>query len=114
MNQGYIEELKKRAKESKVYRKHQLFGLEVAQVLGDEKHKSLYIKLAKEGDGEQMLRLAKEVAERKNVKNKGAYFMSMLTKLPSFAQELRTGKSSFAQGLRTGKRNDTKVRKSEK
>jgi len=76
----YLEELKKRAKESHVYRKYQLIGLEIAQILGDEAHKSLYIKLAKEMDGDRLLRLAKEVADRKNVTNKGAYFMSLLKK----------------------------------
>lgn len=90
VDKSYIKELKRRAKESRVYTKHQLLGLEIAQILGDEKHKALYIKLAKEGNPEVMLRLAKEVALRGGVKNKGAYFMFLLTKL----------------------QNDTKVRKS--
>ena len=75
---GYIEKLKKRALKSRVYRKYQLIGLEIARFLEDEKHKSLYIKLAKEGKPEKLLRIAKEIAERKNVKNKGAYFMKLL------------------------------------
>jgi hypothetical protein len=74
----YLKKLKQRAKESHVYRKYQLFGLEISQILGDEKHKSLYIKLAKERNADRMLQLAKEVAERKNVKNRGAYFMTLL------------------------------------
>ena len=41
----------------------------------DERHKALYIKLAKENDAERLLALAKDIAERKNVQNKGAYFM---------------------------------------
>ena len=73
----YLEELKKRKKESKVYTEHQLIGLLVAEILEDEEHKSLYIKLAKEHDIDRLLRLAKSVAERKNVENKGAYFMKL-------------------------------------
>lgn len=75
---AYIKELKRRAKESHVYRKYQLLGLEISQILKDEKHKSLYIKLAKERNGERLLRLAKEVAENRTVKNRGAYFMAIL------------------------------------
>jgi len=53
-------------------------GLEVAQILQDEKHKSLYIKLAREHGGEKIMRLAKDVADRKAIRNKGAYFMKVL------------------------------------
>lgn len=73
----YLEELKKRKKESRVYSEHQLVGLFVAEVLEDEEHKSLYIKLAREHDSDKLLKLAKSVAERKNVENKGAYFMKL-------------------------------------
>lgn len=79
----YIKKLKQRAKESHVYRKYQLFGLEISQILKDEKHKSLYIKLAKERGAERLLRLAKEIAEKQNVKNRGAYFMALLKELPA-------------------------------
>ena len=73
----YIEELKKRKKESRVYSEHQLVGLLIAEALEDDAHKSLYIKLAKENDSDALLKLAKSVAERKNVENKGAYFMKL-------------------------------------
>jgi hypothetical protein len=76
---NYLEKLRQRGKDSHVYRKYQLLGLEIAQILGDEKHKALYIKLAKEGNAERLLGVAKDVAERKNVKNKGAYFMRVIT-----------------------------------
>ena len=76
--EDYLERLKERGKTSRVYREYQLVGLMVAEVLGDEKHKSLYIKLARKHGSERMLQLAKSVAERKEVKNKGAYFMKML------------------------------------
>lgn len=75
---SYFDELKARAKKSRIYKLHQLIGLEVSVILNDDKHKSLYIKLAKELGAEKVLRIAKEVAERKNVKNKGAYFMRLL------------------------------------
>jgi len=75
---GYLKTLRERAKQSKVYQKHQLTGLEIAKILHDERHKSLYIKLAKEMKGDELLRLAKDVAERSNVKNKGAYFMRII------------------------------------
>jgi hypothetical protein len=75
---NYLNELKRRAKESRVYKKYQLIGLEIAKLLNDEKHKSLYIKLAKEKKAELLFGLAKEIAEKANVKNKGAYFMTCL------------------------------------
>ena len=73
----YLEELEKRKKESRVYSEHQLIGLLIAEVLEDEEHKSLYIKLARDDNADKLLKLAKSVAERKNVKNKGAYFMKL-------------------------------------
>jgi hypothetical protein len=76
--QKYIAELKRRAKESHVYRKYQLAGLEIADILGDRPHKALYIKLAKEGNARRLLAVAKDVAERKEVKNRGAYFMRVV------------------------------------
>lgn len=78
--EAYLKKLKERAKKSRVYRKYQLIGLEISQILGDEKHKSLYIKLAKEKGAERLLRLAKEISEKKSVKNRGAYFMFCLIK----------------------------------
>lgn len=78
IKERYLAELKRRSKESRIYRKYQLTGLLLAEILEDEKHKTLYIKLAKDGDGDRLLAIAKDVAERKNVKNKGAYFMKML------------------------------------
>lgn len=73
----YIEELKRRKKESRVYKEYQLVGLLIAEILEDEEHKSLYIKLAKEHNQDKLLKLAKSVSERKNVENKGAYFMRL-------------------------------------
>lgn len=80
MDKNYLETLKERAKKSRVYKKYQFTGLLISQLLNDEKHKSLYIKLAKKHENDDLLRIAKEVAERKNIKNKGAYFMKVLQK----------------------------------
>ena len=74
----YIDELKKRGKESKIYTEYQLIGLMIADILEDREHKSLYIKLAKEHNRDRLIRLAKSVADRENVENRGAYFMRLL------------------------------------
>ncbi len=74
----YLQEIRKRAGKSRIYRKYQLIGLEIAKTLEDEKHKVLYIKLAKQGNCDLLLRTAKEIAERSAVRNKGAYFMSVI------------------------------------
>jgi len=92
-SEKYIKELRKRSKESHVYRKYQLTGLMIAEALGDEKHKSLYIKLAKEKKGEKLLRLAKDIAARKGVKNKGAYFMYCLAHQKTEKLESSAGNS---------------------
>lgn len=77
--QGYLDMMAKRSKESRAYQKHQSIGLELAEILGDREHKSLYIKLAKENSATLLLSLAKDVSTRKDVKNYGAYFMRVLT-----------------------------------
>ena len=64
-NRNYLETLKERGKTSRVYKKYQLIGLLIAQLLNDDEHKSLYIKLAKKHHSDDLLRIAKEVAERK-------------------------------------------------
>lgn len=74
----YLKKLKERKKESRVYRKFQLIGLEIANLLNDPEHKSLYIKLAKQYDPEILLVLAKDVSQRKKIENKGGYFMKIL------------------------------------
>jgi len=76
---GYLEKIKERMGESRVYRDFQMIGLEVAEILDDTAHKALYIKLAKRVGGEAMLGLAKDVAQRQGIKNKGAYFMKLLS-----------------------------------
>jgi len=78
INDDYIKKLKERGKDSHVYTKFQLIGLEIAQILNDNKHKSIYIKLCKDKDPETLLSIAKDVAERKTIENKGGYFMRVL------------------------------------
>jgi hypothetical protein len=77
---SYMKKLAKRSSTSRVYVNYQLEGLEIARLLNDEKHKSLYIKLAKTENAEELRRLACEVAEMRNIKNRGAYFMFLLRK----------------------------------
>ncbi|MCP6720014.1 MAG: hypothetical protein KJI72_01630 [Patescibacteria group bacterium] len=77
----YLNLLKERKKTSRVYVSHQSTGLMLAEILDDETHKSLYMKLAKENDVEMLMQLAKDVASRKNVKKKGAYFMKLFTEI---------------------------------
>jgi len=79
MDKDFLETLRKRGEESKIYRPYQLTGLELSEILEDEKHKALYIKLAKENDAHRLIVLAKDVRERKNIQNKGAYFMRLLS-----------------------------------
>ncbi len=76
--ENYFEELKKRAKKTRAYTSYQLTGLEIANILGDWSHKSLYMRLVKKHGEGKLLELAKSVAERKEVQNKGAYFMKVL------------------------------------
>ena len=76
----YLQELSKRAGQTRISKSYQMIGLEVAGILEDFGHKSLYIKLAKEHDTEQLLSLAKDISTRTNVANKGAYFMKIVTK----------------------------------
>jgi hypothetical protein len=77
----YLGELKRRAKTSRISRPFQLIGLEIAVTLRDLEHKALYIKLAKEHDPQRLLQMAKEVAERRDVKNAGAYFMKLASSM---------------------------------
>ncbi|MDO8601853.1 MAG: hypothetical protein Q7R62_01840 [bacterium] len=75
---NYLKDLKERGKESRVYHSHQFVGLEIAVLLHDLEHKSLYIKMAKIHNPDRLLALAKSVAEKRDVKNPGAYFMKLV------------------------------------
>lgn len=78
LNASYLKILAGRAKKSKVHTSYQFLGLTLAELLNDDRHKALYMRLAKKYGGDHLLQLAKKISEKKNVKNKGAYFMRML------------------------------------
>ena len=77
----YLKTLKERSQNTRVSKEFQLIGLEIATLLHDLEHKALYIKLAKQYGSDRVLALAKSVAERRDVKNMGAYFMSLTKNL---------------------------------
>lgn len=74
---SYLRDLAARRARSRVRTRHQLMGLLMAELLQDRPHKSLYIKMAKEGDQDLLMALAKDVASRSEVDNLGAYFMAV-------------------------------------
>lgn len=74
----YLKSLKERSEDSRVYHSHQFVGLEIAMLLHDLEHKSLYIKMAKIHNPDRLLSLAKSVIEKRDVKNPGAYFMKLV------------------------------------
>ena len=82
MDKKYLEVLRERSKKSRVYKKYQAAGLALAAILRDPSHKALYIRLAKNYAEEHLVDIAKTVADKKNVRNKGAYFMRLVQALP--------------------------------
>ena len=78
LSKEYLHSLNERSVQSRVYQSFQLTGLALAGILEDPSHKSLYMRLAKTYDNDGLLRLAKDIADRKNVTNMGAYFMKLL------------------------------------
>lgn len=76
-DETYLKTLRERASKSRIYRKYQLTGLSLAKLLNDREHKALYMKLAKQHDADKLLVLARRIADKKDIKNKGAYFMSV-------------------------------------
>jgi len=95
LGKNYLEELKKRYIRSRISKRYQAMGLELARILNDRKHKSLYIKLMKEGNPARLMWLAADIADRKNITNMGAYFMKLLPKgtiLPVRRKKKRQGR----------------------
>lgn len=78
IDENYLATIKNRAKKSHIYRQFQETGLAIAELLNDQKHKALYIKLAKEYDQQTLLSIAKDVSQRTQIENKGGYFMKVL------------------------------------
>jgi hypothetical protein len=71
----YFSLLNQRAKQSHAYRAFQTTGTDVADILGDQKHIALYIKIAKTVNAQVLLQTAKLIMQNNNVRNPGAYFM---------------------------------------
>jgi|WetSurMetagenome_2_1015567.scaffolds.fasta_scaffold1429459_1 hypothetical protein len=78
IDRTYLETLSARRKDARAYHKHQALGAELGELLRDTAHTALYIKLALQFDETRLRTLAKTVAEKRDVKNKGAYFMRVL------------------------------------
>jgi len=64
-----------------ISREFQKYGYDLAEELGDLKHKSLYIKLAKETPRGLLEAARSFVKDAENAKNKGALFMWKLAEL---------------------------------
>lgn len=73
----YLHELAARRSRSRVRTRHQLIGLLIAEILQDRPHKSLYMRMAKDGDPDLLMGLAKDIASRPDVDHPGAYFMAV-------------------------------------
>ena len=81
INRDYLKTLQERAKKSRVYKPFQSTGLVLTEILEDQEHKAIYMRMSKIYDNNELIRIAKDLAERKNVENKGAYFMTLVKKL---------------------------------
>jgi hypothetical protein len=82
----YLQLIAKRSAQKRISHQFQLIGLEIAVLLRDTEHKSLYIKYAKEYGSGRMLSLAKDIADRRGIDNKGAYFMTVVENLRKESQ----------------------------
>ena len=80
VKKSYFKLLKERKQQSRVYTPHQMTGLALAEILEDNEHKSLYMRLAKKHGEQFLMEVAKDVASREGIENKGAYFMKVLAK----------------------------------
>ena len=80
----YSDLLHARKKESRVYQSFQATALALAEILEDKDHVSLYMRLAKKYNNQDLIRIAKTVAEKKEIENKGGYFMTVLKKSDFF------------------------------
>lgn len=75
---AYLKNLREKGKKSRVYNHYQAIGLALSDILEDRSHKILYISLAKKYDAGRLLEIAKDIADRAGVRNRGAYFMKVL------------------------------------
>jgi hypothetical protein len=86
-NKGYLESIRERSGKGHVYRSYQMIGLSLAEILHDRPHKALYIRLAKNYNGQELMILAENIAEKRGVRNKGAYFMRLVQSLPKWTKK---------------------------
>ena len=101
INSDYIKTLKERMKKSRVYTPFQSTALLLTEILNDKEHKALYMRVSKMYDNQQLIGLAKDLAERKNVDNRGAYFMRMLKNLER--TDLPADKPEYVPGTKVKK-----------
>lgn len=91
-----ISDLIQNKKLDKDYRnkyEYQAYGNRLAEELGDEKHRALYIKLAKE-ESRKLLETAREyVLASENATTKGKLFMWKLTELKTELKNTKTQKN---------------------
>ena len=109
-DKDYLDTLKERGKKSHVYRRYQLIGLELANLLNDQKHKALYIRLAKKYDEQTLMSIARDVSDRKNIKNLGGYFMKVLQSKEILKKEVKqkSNPDDKVPGLRQNRRRKEK------
>ncbi len=79
-----------------ISREYQSFGVHLAQKLGDERRKSLYIKLAKTLPRPILERAYRFVIDS-HAKNKGALFMWKLKEMGAFTQDPKPAKQTKQQ-----------------
>lgn len=86
-------------KDKFISREFQSFGIHLAESLGDYKHKSLYIKLAKTHH-RSILEKALSFVVDSNAKNKGALFMWKLAQLKNTKHKANSENSDDTQRTR--------------
>ena len=106
----YIKNLKDKSKTVKVHTKHQLTGLQISGILGDESHKTFYIKLAKYNNAQDLINLARISTEKKEIEKPGAYFIK-IAKERGYIDKIPKIKIPKQQKIKF-KRNVNKKRKS--
>ncbi|OGM92641.1 hypothetical protein A2935_03955 [Candidatus Wolfebacteria bacterium RIFCSPLOWO2_01_FULL_47_17b] len=95
IDREYLKTLEKRVKSNRIVKEFQDTALIIAELLDDTKHTALYMKLAKEHPKQELLRIAKDVAERHEVSHKGAYFMGILKERGFFQSKSNNAKHTY-------------------
>jgi hypothetical protein len=88
-----LKDYKESEEDKYISREFQKYGYDLAKELGDLKHKSLYIKLAKETPRGLLEATKSYVKDAENVKNKGALFMWKLKQLKNEKKKKSAKKS---------------------